>query len=427
LPTGAFAGQTNEFEIRDSRRRLSTFEPNGEIATISAMPPAKTGIAYFTRNVAQSLACNVDIFTAHRFLPDYLAEHDRPGGIRCFAADALPAFRERQSWRAEIFVLGNSSHNQFVLQALRMPPTNAPRFVHLHDPCLFKLLENAELQAGRRPIAALLRHYPELIDERTARKLRSSRFISCNPAQLVSRGIYGLRPLLNGISLDGVIVHSQAAADIVGRELPWLPPSSIHTLFHPVFPAAQAPPERPPSHFRIGSFGIQDFAKGSDLLVAAFRRLRARFPTASLLLAGYGASLFANGTGLHEREGFEIVDSPSDSELQRLMASCSLAVQLRRLNTGESSGVVPQLIALGTPVVVSDIGSFREFGQAVRTVPVGIKPAALAEILATELQTGHERRPAMQAYAAGHTVERFVSLLDSILPAASDPVARRCG
>ena len=55
-------------------------------------------------------------------------------------------------------------------------------------------------------------------------------------------------------------------------------------------------------------------------------------------------------------------------QLITCMKQCNIAIQLRSYNLGESSGIVPQLLALGKSTIVSNIGSFREFGDAVRIV-----------------------------------------------------------
>jgi hypothetical protein len=126
-----------------------------------------------------------------------------------------------------------------------------------------------------------------------------------------------------------------------------------------------------------------------------------------LLIAGYDAGHYGSEMGLQKLPFVEFVDSPSDSLLLSLMQSTDVAVQLRLGNLGESSGVVPQLLASGVPVVVSAIGSFLEYGDAVRAVPPDTTAAQLAAILFEELAPGGERQQRMQKYVAAHKPEEF--------------------
>jgi hypothetical protein len=93
------------------------------------------------------------------------------------------------------------------------------------------------------------------------------------------------------------------------------------------------------------------------------------------------------------------------------MLKCDIAVQLRRSNLGESSGVVPTLLALGVPTVVSTIGAFGEYGDAVQTFE-GTDPAALADLL----ERGVNVDPfAMQRYVREHSLVAFNAQLLSLL------------
>jgi glycosyltransferase involved in cell wall biosynthesis len=96
------------------------------------------------------------------------------------------------------------------------------------------------------------------------------------------------------------------------------------------------------------------------------------------------------------------------------MRQVDVAVQLRSRNLGESSGVVPQLLQLGKPVVVSAIGSFTEFGEAV----VQLAPTAVHEEIAATILSAAKSPPPqeiMLKYAADRSPRRFRETLLSIL------------
>ena len=125
----------------------------------------------------------------------------------------------------------------------------------------------------------------------------------------------------------------------------------------------------------IGSFGHVNPAKRIPQLLRAFAKLRETFPRAKLVLAGAIAPGFEldrriEGLGLEDAvvsEGY--VD---DRRLWALMGACDVIVSLRAPTMGETSAAALQALALGKPLVVSDLGWFAELpGEVVRHVPVG--------------------------------------------------------
>jgi glycosyltransferase involved in cell wall biosynthesis len=136
----------------------------------------------------------------------------------------------------------------------------------------------------------------------------------------------------------------------------------------------------------IGSFGHVNPAKRVPQLLRAFTRLRERWPEAKLILAGAVAPGFElrrriEGLGLEDAvlsEGY--VD---DGRLWALMAACDVIVSLRAPTMGETSAAALQALALGKPLVVSELGWFAELPQGVaRKIPVGGREIeVLAEML----------------------------------------------
>ena len=95
------------------------------------------------------------------------------------------------------------------------------------------------------------------------------------------------------------------------------------------------------------------------------------------------------------------------------MAGVDVAVQLRAHNLGESSGVVPQLLALGVTTIVSNIGSFREYGDAVVTVDAEIADQQLADVMLASYRSGPDGK-AMKAYVEKNSVAAFQARMLSV-------------
>ena len=65
-------------------------------------------------------------------------------------------------------------------------------------------------------------------------------------------------------------------------------------------------------------------------------------------------------------------DYVAEDELWRLLAACDAVVSLRWPTMGETSAAAVRALSLGKPLVVSDVGAFRELPDEVAIkVPVG--------------------------------------------------------
>jgi glycosyltransferase involved in cell wall biosynthesis len=125
------------------------------------------------------------------------------------------------------------------------------------------------------------------------------------------------------------------------------------------------------------------------------------------------------------REGDQVVvtEHVDDDEFDQWLRRASIAVQLRASTNGESSGVVANALARGTPLVVTDIGAMAELPDEVALrVPVDITPQRLADTLAGLLDDPLRRsamRAAALAFAARHTAASQASkIADAVRPRA---------
>jgi glycosyltransferase involved in cell wall biosynthesis len=242
----------------------------------------------------------------------------------------------------------------------------------------------------------------------------------------VDNGILGIRALYD-IGVRHFVLNSEAAARLVRDDLSEgeRGATRLDVLYHPVFEPEVTRREalRQDSALTIGTFGAPSVSKGTDIVIAAVRELRRRGVKAKLVVAGFDANYFADGElskNDADRAWLELAEPSSERELQLDMLKCDVAVQLRRSNLGESSGVVPTLLALGVPTIVSSIGAFAEYGDAALTF-AGYDPVALADLL--------QRGPrvdelAMQRYARDHSLAAYNARLLSLLGLDPPPVAQ---
>jgi glycosyltransferase involved in cell wall biosynthesis len=180
---------------------------------------------------------------------------------------------------------------------------------------------------------------------------------------------------LSGVVLDratGLIVHShyvgeRARAAGYGGPLRRVP--------HPVWPMGDVVPAGDVAgEPLIGCFGFLNMNKRIPQLLEAFASLRRDRPGARLLLAGASGERFDVDRRLERLgivDGVQRIDYVPEERMWSLMAACDVLVNLRYPTMGETSGSVVRGLALGKPLVVSDVGWFSELpDEVVLKVPV---------------------------------------------------------
>ena len=361
--------------IADSVFRLAAARETPALCVIACLPPARTGIANSTLIAFGGADFSVDAFADYDTTPQYfdaLGDTRLDGtGLSIFYQPTWLAALQSRQYRALVFVLGNSIHNlgaALALKRLREFPTDLPIIIHLHDPCLLALVEDCCKLEGTEFDPTLRALYAVPADS------------GSSLSDFLAAGVYGLRVFLADLPIAAIVVHSAAARRIVATEMPGV---RVEVHPHPLLTVA-APRNAPRADFlTLGSFGNFDTEKRSELVIAAFRRLRETAPDARLVLAGYNAGDYADEHGLWSDSSITIHDAPEDAEMMQIMGSVDLAVQLRRQDLGETSGVVTRLLSSGVPVIVSRLGSFAEYGDLVAYVePEDGEVEVAAKILA---------------------------------------------
>jgi glycosyltransferase involved in cell wall biosynthesis len=373
------------------------------LAIVAALPPARTAIAQYTLRHLQSERWRSDFFDATS-APRFAAAPVLPSN-RVLPVEVLRTVVDRGRHDAVIHVLGNSEHHVKVLEALMRSRRagGAARLAYLHEANLstaflhwlgddYRLLPAAESTPSAAWIRRVLARVPDIG--------RCLRF-------LVERG-----------ELDGVIVNSLACRDLVRDALGTLAGRwSIDVAFNPVEPAPAPQAGRVDDGvLRIGSFGIGGDGKRLDCLARAAAVL-ARTRPVRLVIAGWDVGRYARRIGIATLPFVDVHDSPADGQLLDLMRGIDVAVQLRSLTHGESSGAVAQLVSLGRQLVTSAEGSFAELPPGLTTfVAADCDPEELARAIAAAAR----RRIAAADLAeilAGLSPQAFADRIDAILEA----------
>lgn len=171
----------------------------------------------------------------------------------------------------------------------------------------------------------------------------------------------------------------------------------------------------PPGHPRIGSaVGQLETAKGVDVLISAFARIAAEFPQATLLVAGEGSQCEelhrqADSAGLAPRVhllGYLLEPAPFLAALD-MHVSASLTEGL--------GTVTAQAMALGVPVVATDVGGATDLvidgvtGTLVAPGDIGALADAMRHLLSDPNLARTLARDGREHVLEHHTAASFVN------------------
>ncbi len=372
------------------------------LAIVSCLPPDQSGVADFAHKLLSVAGHDVRGYATSRATRRYIAGDPLdPSRWRVRSHRRL----DRDAGKdvdAIVMMIGNSAHHAPTVESAhgwRARVGTVPRLLYLHDVFLLNLF--GHLSSGDALMEAISRDHG-----RAVRRPRSFDEIT----RLVEQRALGAAALIRHVEPDVVMVNSTAARELVANE-PGMPRDiRLETGFHPVFPTEarwQRNAARRP--LRIGTFGLQTPLKQLELLLDAMRVLREWEPDATLVVAGYNAKQFVSQYGLDDRPGVEVHEAPEDRRLDALMVSVDLAVQLRAVDLGESSGIVARLLAVGTPTIATAHGAALELGEAVTFASPSIGARELAELIRREIGRDADRGEVVRRYVERHSPRALVS------------------
>jgi len=339
------------------------------VALFSPMPPARSGIADYSAALAEHLRQLVEVETF----------------------DRAPAAFDAQRYGALLYQLGNNPHHAFVYEAAMA----RPGVIVLHEANLHHLI--ADLTIRRGDWGGYLREVE--LDGGPEALVYAQRYV-----ETLERGPDYYLPLIYSVLTRsrGVIVHSEAVADVV-RERGFTGP--ITKIPHGAW-IGEGDGAAYRGRLGVGAgnplIGIFGFLKPYKRIVQslwAFRRVVDRHPEARMILVGeahpelpLASMVHALGLGAHARH----IDFPSIQDFNGYLAACDIVLNLRYPTVGETSGTLLRALGMGKPVVVSDVGAFREFPEGVcLKAPVD---AAEEEYLVEYMQLLVERPKVAQRY-----------------------------
>lgn len=397
---GRIAGETLLELIDDmarSRPPAVTIKPR--LAIFSALPPQETGIAAYTYRLAAELQqyCDVTVF-----VEDDPQDLQWPVGVQVERIDRFELItRSGGVFDQLLYFIGNS---RFHIEAMRTLERH-PGTVLLHDVRLTELYRELHRLHPERLVngtvgATLAATYPgryrhEVEEMDTISQATADRFGILMASDVAANA-------------EEMLVHSQFAATMlkvdtgIDAEVPFEMPCPASVMPAPAHTDGRSP--------IIGSFGSVAPSKQPEKLIAALATIHRYAPGTRLRFVGSVEAHVADELlVIAERQGVaafvEFIGTLDTEDFAKAQRRCTLAVQLRGFSNGESSAAVAELMAVGLPTVVTDLGAMGELPEgAVLKVGQNVSAEVLGQQIG-ELLADEERRDAVSAAAMAHATE----------------------
>jgi glycosyltransferase involved in cell wall biosynthesis len=381
-------------ELLSRPERIVVKHGRPRLAIASPAPPDWVGPAVYLGNLLPPLAELCEVTLLSDVDPGLVSV---PSAVRVERLSSLGLLEAANGRYDEVlFCIGNSSSHIFEEHFLR----NRPGAVLLHDVRLTGLY--TEMNRLAPGLAQHLGGFPGLLHGMYPGRYPAL-LAPNNGIAIEDQDRYGVLMVADVARIaTRLFVHSHHAADLVELDCGHRP----EVIFP--HPCEEIELRRIPDADQVVSFGVVSWLKRSDVLVDAM----AGATDWRLALVGevggdqrrlYRAKAVATG----REEALTITGAVERTEYVRWLSRATIAVQLRCVTNGESSGSVAECMAAGVPTVVSDIGSFAELpDNVVVKVPADLSAEELTMVV-SDLLRDPERRSALSAagreYAAHHT------------------------
>jgi glycosyltransferase involved in cell wall biosynthesis len=365
---------------------------------VSPLPPARSGIADYSRDLLPSLSALCDLRVIR--LADQPVSEEVERRWRPAPADDLG-----RDGRLPLYQMGNNRHHREVWRLAH----RVPGVLTLHDVALHHLLIELTL-AENGPDA----YRDRLVADHGwwgGATADARRYLGSRPSALF--GLPAHRTLLR--RQRGVLVHSRWAERTVGEQDPGVAVRVVPMgvpLADPAGADAAAAWRRargiPDTARLIGSFGFQTPIKRTDRAIRALAN--EALAGAHLLIGGersdgLGLERVAAEAGVGDR--VHLLGFLGYEEYELAMGACDLCLNLRYPTAGETSASLLRELALGKPAVVSDYAQFAELPDDVAVrIPLGEGEIEALARAAGELLAAPSRLAAMSAAARRFIAER---------------------
>lgn len=364
-----------------------------KLAFVSPLPPEKTGIAAYSAVLAKSLSIHYEII----FITDQnKTSHDIINHSYVIkSSDWL--LENIKDFDRIIYHIGNSSFHAKMFELIKI----APGIIVLHDFFIGDVIWYNEA-------------YNLIPQALNSALYKSHGYIAVKDKLSNAEPIYAIQKYPANFELlsssIGAIFHSHYAIKLVhdwypNKDLPVAQIPLLHEIKKPNKPDSLNKLGLSKDAFIVSSFGFLGASKCNlELLQAWQQSAMANDTNAHLIFVGDGCNnayqkQLQDFIHQHRLARVKITGFASTEMYEHYLSATSIAVQLRTLSRGETSGTVLDCMAYGLPVIINQNGSMTEIDpNATLQLPDQFNVAQLKEALET-LYEDHELRASLSRNA----------------------------
>jgi glycosyltransferase involved in cell wall biosynthesis/SAM-dependent methyltransferase len=336
-----------------------------EIAFFSPLPPAKSGIADYSRDLLPSLGkhINLDLYHDDSYLPDINISNN------LFSHSKFEERLKSQGYEGIIYQIGNSSYHSYMYSHLM----RYSGISVLHDYYLGGLINYMEARCPELGIkfSKELEHCYGKDKAVKILNLLKTKNLDINE-KLSEVGLYVNRRIFTR-SL-GVILHSKWAYNCAIQEFT---NDNSHIVHIPQIVPKYVVKEKslrdqckqlglPDNKLIISTFGFINKTKRPLEIIYAFKKYLITQPNAFLVFVGgtdyLGTINIENEiTKLSLQDKVKVTGYVNMPDFYRYIEVSDICLNLRFPFNGESSASLLRILSVGKPTIVTDIGSFSDF------------------------------------------------------------------
>jgi glycosyltransferase involved in cell wall biosynthesis len=332
------------------------------IAYFSPLPPERSGIADYSRELLPYLAQQAEV-VLYAADPEHVDEEIKTE----FKVRELSRFeQEHRQFDVALYQMGNSEYHASFYLTL----THIPGVVVLHDYSIHHFIAHRTFMQG--DFAGYAREMGYALGERGMHRAHAMRLGQ------VPSAVFEVA--LNDRVLDsslGLIVHSAYVADKIRRRGFDRPLTIIPALIEE-YPGRSRRDELnlPDDVILFASFGMITKQKQIEMALRTFRTVGESFPNARYLLVGEALADMDLESLIEE---LNLVGSviqvgyvPYLSDFVDWVHTADVVINLRYPTVGETSATALRAMAAGRPLIVFDHGWYREIPDeaALKTAPL---------------------------------------------------------
>jgi hypothetical protein len=404
-PTGLFAIKQqedqklalNSYSVLISGLIVPTYQKSqiNRIAVFGVLPPEKTGIAYYN---AKTFGINdiFNVFSDMKTQKDFMMAGNIAGleyKNNFLFLESYNILRTQIDYNAKIFILGNSEHNIPYLKQAICEPDKQYSWLYFHDVNIMDLIYFSLQNDFESYKKIFCKVYPEfmknLINLNTLEELKN--FFHENT-------LCGARFVVYLTGITKVIVNNDLSWQLIENEFSenmLVTNIKIVKLFLPIFRINDICSKKPyvdNNTFLIGSFGLpNDRDKAVKTIIEAVSILNKEYNINSkCIIAGYRADKYYESLATELKKFVIPFSDVAEKELFSIMQSVHMAVQLRDITHGESSGIINQLIGMNKRIITTVNFLDREIEEYCNIVPRFVSKEILAATIMKELQTNNK-------------------------------------